>query len=63
MFIDVPRRKSRLQPSLRVFISIVVLQSIHFLDLVVLIVASVDYDGRVMSEPSYVANSFFSDRV
>ena len=58
LLIYIPRREISLEPTIRIFILIVIGQPELLLHLVVFIVSRVDDNGWVMSQPADVGNAF-----
>lgn len=61
LLVNIARREICLEPVLGIFVRVIVLQTVCFLDLVVLVVSGIDDKGRVMPEPFHVRNAFFFD--
>jgi hypothetical protein len=59
--IDVASREIGLEPAFGVLVLIVVRETCLFLDLVVFVVANPNDDGWVVTQPTHVVDSFFSD--
>jgi hypothetical protein len=63
LLVDVSGGEVGLQPALRIFVGVVVRQAKLFLHLIILVVASVDDDGRVVADTLDLSDAFCFNRV
>lgn len=63
LLVDVASREICFKPAFRVLVFVVVCKAHRFLDLIVLVIADVYHDGRVVTKALHVVDGFLSHRV